>query len=232
MPIEFLAPWLVVSAISHFGLMATYVLTAALLLRSVASLGWQGVAVALITYLTIAALVLVGLHRYDHQLGFGAASALTLMRAATAALFLGVVVDAWLAEFPLAFNTKLRWILTVLATAALLVDGLDGWVARRKGMASEFGARFDMETDALSVAALSLLVHAEGEVGAWVLLGGSCAICLWSQALCGRCSAHRFCRRRAERPFAPCRWRPLSQRLLRQCQRRLLRRFAFAVWFS
>jgi len=163
---------LVVSAISHLGLIAIYLLTAALLLKSAASLGWPGVTVALISYLAISALVLIGLLRLEHHLCFGGANALTLMRAATATLFLGIVVDALLAKDTLAFNTELQWILAALATAALLVDGLDGWVARRKGMASEFGAHFDMETDALSMAALSLLVYTEREVGAWVLLGG------------------------------------------------------------
>ena len=56
--------------------------------------------------------------------------------------------------------------------AGLLTDGADGWLARHSGTASEFGARFDMETDALFMLTLSLLVHALGEIGGWVLLSG------------------------------------------------------------
>jgi phosphatidylglycerophosphate synthase len=39
-------------------------------------------------------------------------------------------------------------------------------------MASGFGARFDMETDALLVAVLSLLVWQFGKAGPWVLISG------------------------------------------------------------
>ena len=48
----------------------------------------------------------------------------------------------------------------------------DGWFARRSRMASDFGARFDMETDALLVLALAILVWQYGKAGAWVLLCG------------------------------------------------------------
>jgi phosphatidylglycerophosphate synthase len=53
-----------------------------------------------------------------------------------------------------------------------VLDGLDGWLARRTGMASEFGARFDMETDAALILVLSILVWQHGKAGAWVLLSG------------------------------------------------------------
>jgi phosphatidylglycerophosphate synthase len=54
----------------------------------------------------------------------------------------------------------------------LTLDGLDGWLARRGGWASAFGARFDMETDALLVMVLSALVWDLDKAGAWVLLAG------------------------------------------------------------
>ena len=60
---------------------------------------------------------------------------------------------------------------TVGAIAALL-DGLDGWIARRTRTASAFGARFDMETDALLILVLSALVWRYGKAGAWVLASG------------------------------------------------------------
>jgi phosphatidylglycerophosphate synthase len=39
-------------------------------------------------------------------------------------------------------------------------------------MASSFGARFDMETDALLIMTLSVLVWQHEKAGVWVLLGG------------------------------------------------------------
>ena len=60
---------------------------------------------------------------------------------------------------------------TVGAIAALL-DGVDGWIARRTRTASAFGARFDMETDALLILVLSALVWTYGKAGTWVLAAG------------------------------------------------------------
>jgi phosphatidylglycerophosphate synthase len=57
-----------------------------------------------------------------------------------------------------------------VASAAL--DGVDGRMARRTGMASAFGARFDVETDALLIMVLSVLVWQYGKAGAWVLVCG------------------------------------------------------------
>jgi phosphatidylglycerophosphate synthase len=53
-----------------------------------------------------------------------------------------------------------------------MLDGMDGWLARRTAMASAFGARFDMEIDALLVQALTLLAWRYGKAGPWVLLSG------------------------------------------------------------
>ena len=54
----------------------------------------------------------------------------------------------------------------------LLLDGIDGWAARRGGLASHFGARFDMEIDALSVLVFTLLLLRTGQAGPWVLAIG------------------------------------------------------------
>jgi phosphatidylglycerophosphate synthase len=53
-----------------------------------------------------------------------------------------------------------------------VLDGVDGWLARRTKMASPFGARFDMEIDALLVLILSLLAWRYGKAGPWVLASG------------------------------------------------------------
>ncbi|MEQ0560590.1 CDP-alcohol phosphatidyltransferase family protein [Amycolatopsis sp. NEAU-NG30] len=57
-----------------------------------------------------------------------------------------------------------------LAGVALLLDGLDGQVARRTGTASEFGARFDMEVDAFLI--LLLCIQVSHTLGLWVLAIG------------------------------------------------------------
>jgi phosphatidylglycerophosphate synthase len=53
-----------------------------------------------------------------------------------------------------------------------LLDGVDGWLARRERTASSFGARFDMEIDALLILALSVLAWRHQKAGAWVVLSG------------------------------------------------------------
>jgi phosphatidylglycerophosphate synthase len=57
-----------------------------------------------------------------------------------------------------------------IAALALLLDAVDGWVARRTGTASALGARFDMEVDAFLVLVLS--VYVAREAGWWVLAIG------------------------------------------------------------
>ena len=45
--------------------------------------------------------------------------------------------------------------LVALAAVALVLDAVDGWVARRTGTVSALGARFDMEVDAFLILVLS-----------------------------------------------------------------------------
>lgn len=52
------------------------------------------------------------------------------------------------------------------------LDGIDGWLAQRAGLSSTFGARFDMEIDALLGAVLALHLLAGGTVGPAILVLG------------------------------------------------------------
>jgi phosphatidylglycerophosphate synthase len=61
--------------------------------------------------------------------------------------------------------------MVALAAVALVLDGVDGWVARRTGTVSALGARFDMEVDAFLILVLS--VHVARELGPWVLVLGA-----------------------------------------------------------
>ncbi|MFO1425883.1 MAG: CDP-alcohol phosphatidyltransferase family protein [Steroidobacteraceae bacterium] len=97
---------------------------------------------------------------------FGAANRITLLRA---------VLVAWLAGLAAVrapVTPTIAWSAVLVALFALALDGVDGRIARRRGLASEFGARFDMETDALFVLVLSVLAFAWQRAGAWVLLSG------------------------------------------------------------
>lgn len=64
------------------------------------------------------------------------------------------------------------WAVLAVALVALALDGVDGWLARRAGRVSDFGARFDMEVDAALGLILALNAWAAGTVGAVVLALG------------------------------------------------------------
>jgi phosphatidylglycerophosphate synthase len=95
---------------------------------------------------------------------FGGASWVTTARAALVALVAAAIGEARLPVIAAAAAD--------LAIVATLLDGLDGWLARRSGMSSAFGARFDMEVDALLIMALSVLAWTYGKAGAWVIASG------------------------------------------------------------
>jgi phosphatidylglycerophosphate synthase len=163
---------LLVSAVSQLAVIGGALLTIVVLLGWVLPLGWRGAAAALGCYGIVTALVLVGLPRHAPHRCFGLANSVTLARAALAALLWGVIAELLLGN-ALALDSQMRWVLVLAATVALLSDGVDGWAARRSGMASDFGAYFDMEADALFLLVLSMLVYATGDVGAWVMASGA-----------------------------------------------------------
>lgn len=100
-------------------------------------------------------------HPYDR---FGPANQMTTFRAMLVALVAALIGEP---RFP--------HVATAAASTGLIVtslDGVDGWLARRFGIASRFGARFDMEVDALLILVLSMLVSEFNKAGAWVVLSG------------------------------------------------------------
>lgn len=60
----------------------------------------------------------------------------------------------------------------ILALTIFCLDGVDGWLARKFGTASEFGEYFDKETDAFFILALCWLIVLDERLGAWILLPG------------------------------------------------------------
>lgn len=64
------------------------------------------------------------------------------------------------------------WLYVSLCLVALILDGVDGKIARLTGTETRFGARFDMELDALFILGLCLAVFALDRAGLWVLALG------------------------------------------------------------
>lgn len=69
-------------------------------------------------------------------------------------------------------QSPVGWMSVALGTLFLLTDGVDGYLARRQGTVSPFGARFDLEIDALFVLIAAILLLRAGQVGPWVLTAG------------------------------------------------------------
>jgi phosphatidylglycerophosphate synthase len=118
---------------------------------------------------TVAAVVggalLLGLTaRHLESPAFGLANGVTLGR--------GVLTLLLAAFLGVQGGTEVGWLLVVLAIAAVALDGVDGRLARRRNEASAFGARFDMETDALLIMVLAAIVWQLDKAGAWILLAG------------------------------------------------------------
>jgi phosphatidylglycerophosphate synthase len=103
------------------------------------------------------------LHSHQPHLSFGPANQVTTLRSALVALMAALIGEE---SGPAAVYA----VLTALAAVAL--DGVDGWLARRTRMASHFGARFDMEVDALLIQVLAVLVWQYGKAGPWVVASG------------------------------------------------------------
>ena len=64
------------------------------------------------------------------------------------------------------------WTIVGVGSIAAALDGVDGWLARRTKTESAFGARYDMEVDALLIVVLAILAWTGGKAGAWVILSG------------------------------------------------------------
>jgi phosphatidylglycerophosphate synthase len=113
----------------------------------------------------VMSVALVTIERHHPFDRFGPANLLTAIRAVITALvaaMVGIGPSRPLAAFGAA----------LLGLLVVVLDGVDGQVARRSGMTSAFGARFDMEVDALLILALAALVYRHQKAGAWVLASG------------------------------------------------------------
>ncbi len=108
-----------------------------------------------------------GLATHHPHPRLGTANRITLLRAAIACLIAARAIE------PAPLGAPERWLLAAIAGAALMLDGADGWAARRQGLASAFGARFDLEVDAFGILALAITVVKAQAAPYWVLaIGG------------------------------------------------------------
>ncbi|WP_019955705.1 CDP-alcohol phosphatidyltransferase family protein [Yoonia vestfoldensis] len=129
---------------------------------------WTGGALAFGLYLGLNGVLLRGLIRHYPHERLGLCNVVTHFRATLTAGLAAVLPTAQ----ALTTDPVLAWSVVAIATIALACDGIDGWAARRSGLASSLGARFDMEVDSLLALILALIVWQTGKVGDWVLFLG------------------------------------------------------------
>ena len=107
--------------------------------------------------MSFALLVYLCRRRWTPSGRFGPANAVSLLR------LCGMFVLPWLAPAQI-----VCWGAVLLA-----MDGVDGWIARRTGLAGEFGEFLDKESDAFFMLMLCLLLYRLPEsLGPWILLPG------------------------------------------------------------
>lgn len=142
------------------GLLCQLVLLAALAASvGLGSAGWViGVLYALAVWALLASALL------KRGSGFGPADWVTAFRAVLAGGAAALVADSF-------YSPAAVPALVALSAGTIVLDAVDGRVARRTGTTSALGARFDMEVDAFLILALSVYV-APG-VGGWVLMLGA-----------------------------------------------------------
>ena len=110
------------------------------------------------------ALALARGRAYWDSESLGPADRVTLARATLAVAIAALVAASFAESVPVV-------LLVSLASVALALDTVDGWVARRTGTASELGGHLDGEVDAFLILVLS--VYVARSAGVWVLAIGA-----------------------------------------------------------
>lgn len=133
---------------------------------ALAALPFEGLAPPLAglgLYAAMAWMVPARIERHHRHARFGLANSVTLLRAGGVAVFAALLLQ------PEMLQGRVAWAVLAAAAGLLALDGVDGWAARRQGLASRFGARFDMEVDAAFILILAILALSLGKAGPWVL---------------------------------------------------------------
>jgi len=143
------------------GLIAQVILLAGI--AGTVGIGAAGSLVGIAFGVATCASLIYGLNRAGSP-ALGPADKVTLARAILVGGVAALAVDSLSRPVPVA-------VLVGLTVGALLLDAVDGYVARRTGTCSDLGARFDMEIDAFLLLVLS--VYLVPQVGGWVLAIGA-----------------------------------------------------------
>jgi len=116
--------------------------------------------IAALAIVSFGLLIVVGRGAWTPLGPFGAANSVTVIR-----LAMLVACGLW-------FYRARGEIIAAVVLGVFALDAVDGWLARKTGAASAFGAHFDMETDALLVLVIDLLLWQRGTLGPWILTAG------------------------------------------------------------
>ena len=111
-----------------------------------------------------AILILCGLPSHGPHHRFGPANHMTVARGALVAFLAALLVES--------VDLRVQYVALGAAILAAATDAMDGWLARRTRMVSAFGARFDMETDALFILVLCFWAWHLDKAGAWIVAAG------------------------------------------------------------
>jgi phosphatidylglycerophosphate synthase len=130
--------------------------------HAIVDLGGAFIARAAVLLCIGALLILLPLQAHHPFARIGPANQITMAR--------GVLVMLLLSLIGMGSAPQLQAVALAMISSAL--DAVDGWAARRTRMSSAYGARFDMETDALQILALSALAWQFGKAGAWIFASG------------------------------------------------------------
>lgn len=120
--------------------------------------------VALAVFASMITVALLALRAHHPFPRLGLANQITMIRAGIAAIAASLITEP--------AGSSVAWVVVIATAVMAALDGVDGWLARRTGMSSAFGARFDTETDAFFMLVLSVLVWRHDKAGAWVLAIG------------------------------------------------------------
>ena len=154
------------ATLGHLPVAAMFAAAAAWLMAATFHLGDSPPITALVLFALLAGLVVATTPL--PRAGMGAGNRVTLAR-----LVLVCLVGSAIAAPAEALGDRIIWVLVPIATLAALLDALDGSIARATGSVSAFGARLDMEADALFVLILSVLLWRLDKTGAWIIAIGA-----------------------------------------------------------
>lgn len=119
------------------------------------------------TFAGCAAVAVLSARGLDGQVAagrFGLANGVTLARGVLTSIIAGAAaaVDE--------LGPTLLWAVFGIGAGALALDGIDGIIARRTGLASSYGAWLDAALDTFAILVFSLLLWRLGRAGPWLLL--------------------------------------------------------------